>query len=116
MAKYPRLLIWQRGRELARLVSAATVDMRAEGDLKSQLRRAVISTISNIAEGAERSDREFVRYLTIALGSTAEVEAQSIVACDLGCIDDGTCARITDLTGQLARMIRSLMRYLDPPG
>ena len=116
MAKFSHLLVWQRSRELARLVSGATADMRAEGDLKSQLRRAALSIVSNIAEGAERSDRDFLRFLTIALGSTAEVEAQTIIAADLGCIDGPTHASIVDLTGQLARMIRSLMRYLGPPG
>jgi four helix bundle protein len=116
MAKYPQLLIWQRGRELLRLVSAATGAMRAEGDLKSQMRRAAISVVSNIAEGAIRSDREFHRFLSFALGSAAEIEVQIIIAADLGLIDEGCCARIVDLTGQLARMTRSLMRYLDPPG
>jgi four helix bundle protein len=116
MAKYHKLLIWQRGRELLRLVSAATAAMRTEGDLKSQMRRAAISIVSNVAEGAERPDREFHRFLTFALGSAAEIEVQAIIASDIGSIDEHTCARITDLTGQLARMIRSLMRYLDPPG
>jgi four helix bundle protein len=116
MAKYPKLLIWQRGRELLRLVSAATAGMRAEGDLKSQMRRAAISVVSNIAEGAERSDREFHHFLSIALGSAAEVEVQAIIASDIGLIDEPTCGRMVDLTGQLARMIRSLMTYLVPPG
>jgi four helix bundle protein len=116
MAKYHKLLIWQRGRELLRLVSVATAAMHAEGDLKSQMRRAAISVVSNIAEGAERSDREFHHFLSFALGSAAEIEVQIIIASDLGLVDDGVCARITDLTGQLARMIRSLMRYLDLPG
>lgn len=65
MAKFTNLRVWHQSRELLRLVSAATADMRAEGDLKSQMRRAAISVASNIAEGAERPDREFRRFLTI---------------------------------------------------
>ncbi len=116
MAKFTNLRVWQRARELLREISLVTSDMRAEGDLKSQLRRAAISVVSNIAEGAERSDREFIRFLTIALGSTAEVEAQITIACDLGLIDQATTARITDLTDHIGKMIRRLVQSMDPSG
>ena len=39
MAKFTNLRVWQQARELLRLVSTATADMRSEGDLKSQMRR-----------------------------------------------------------------------------
>ena len=116
MAKFTKLLIWQRGRELLQLVSAVTAGMRAEGDLKSQKRRAAISVVSNIAEGAECSDREFLRFLTIALGSTAEVRSQAIIATDIRCISQDAGARIDDLARQVECMIRGMMRYLGPPG
>ncbi len=116
MAKFTHLRVWQQSRELLKLVSAATADMRAEGDLKSQMRRAAISIASNIAEGAERPDREFRRFLTIALGSNAEVEAQATIAGDLGCIDPATAARLVEQTDHIGRMIRRLMNYLGPSG
>lgn len=78
------------------------------------MRRAAISVASNIAEGAERSDREFCQFLTIALGSNAEVEAQVTIAGDLGLIDAPTVAKLLDLTDHIGRMIRRLMQHMQP--
>ena len=116
MAKSTNLRVWQQARELLKLISAATADMRGEGDLKSQLRRAAISVASNIAEGAERGDREFCRFLTIALGSNAEVEAQVTIAGDIGLLDAATVATLLDRTDHIGRMIRRLMQYMEPSG
>src|SRR5687768_9820304 len=116
MAKFTNLRVWQQARELLKLVSTITADMRAEGDLKSQMRRAAISVASNIAEGAERSDREFCRFLTIALGSNAEVEAQITIAGDMGLIDPATMTVMLDHTDHIGRMIRKLMQHRSASG
>lgn len=116
MAKFTNLRVWQQARALLTLISQATADMRAEGDLKSQMRRAAISVASNIAEGAERSDREFCRFLTIAQGSNSEVEAQVTIAGDLGCIDPATVAKLLDHTDHIGRMIRKLIQHRSAPG
>ena len=116
MAKFTNLRVFQEARQLLKLVSQATADMRAEGDLKSQMRRAAISVASNIAEGAERSDREFCRFLIIALGSNAEVEAQITIAGDIGSIDAATVAKILDKTDHIGRMINKLMQHRAAPG
>ena len=106
MARFNNLRVWHEARILLQLVSAATHVMRSEGDLKSQMRRAAISVASNIAEGAERdSDREFRRFLNIAAASAAEVEAQSIIAQDIGCLDAKRAGAIVEQCRVVGRMV-----------
>jgi four helix bundle protein len=99
------------------MVSDATRSMRAEGDLKSQMRRAAISVVSNISEGSGRgSDREFRHFLAIANASAAEVEAQVIIAGDIDCLDRQTSERIGEQCRHVGRMINRLMIRLDASG
>jgi four helix bundle protein len=116
MAKATNLRVWHQARDLLKLVSTITADMPAEGDLKSQLRRAAISVVSNIAEGAERTDRDGCRLFTIALGSNAEVETQIIIAGDLGLISAATVAKIVDHTDHIGKMIRKLIQHRQGSG
>ncbi len=54
-----------------------------------QIKRAVVSVPSNIAEGAARnSSKEFINFLCIALGSLAELETQLIIAKKLGFLSE----------------------------
>lgn len=78
------LYIWQLGRELVNLIYDLT-DQKSFTDfsLKDQIRRAVVSVISNIAEGFERGTKdEFLYFLYIAKGSCGEVRSQLYVALD----------------------------------
>ncbi len=116
MAKSNNLRVWHEARTLLKLVSAITADMPAEGDLKSQLRRAAIPVVSNIAEGAERSERDGCRFFTIAMGSNAEVETQIIIAGDLRLTDAATLASMTDQTDHIGRMLRKLIQHRQASG
>ncbi len=74
---YKNLIAWQRADKLAHEVYSATSDFpKAEiFGLTSQIRRAVLSVPANIVEGyARNSKNEFRRFLTISLGSLAELE------------------------------------------
>lgn len=81
--------------------------------LCSQIRRAAISILSNIAEGFERNgDKEFLQFLSIAKASCAEVYAQLYVALDQEYIDDTQFKKIADDLEETGRIISGLMKYL----
>ena len=78
---------WQTARELTNMVYAFTDQANFNRDfgLRDQIRRAVISVMSNIAEGFEsRTDVQFINYLGMARASAGEVRAQLYIALDQG--------------------------------
>ena len=80
---YKELLVWQRSIALARDVYAYTSQLpqSEKYGLASQMQRAVVSIPSNIAEGYDRNNRkEFLQFLGIALGSSAELETQLLIS------------------------------------
>lgn len=83
--------------------------------LISQMRRASISIVSNIAEGAARKNiKEYIQFLYVSLGSLSEIETQIEVCNRLGYIDHNTdlTQRISYINSMLAGLIISLKRKL----
>ena len=81
--------------------------------LSSQLRRAVVSVPSNIAEGAARtSKREFAQFLSVARGSPAEVETQILIARDLDYLteEERILASVSDLMRSISALMKSLAK------
>ena len=81
--------------------------------LGGQLRRAVVSIASNIAEGAGRaSEKDFAHFLQVSLGSAHEVETQLHIAHQLGYITQDDLNHllmdITSIEKQLYEMIQRL--------
>ena len=77
--------------------------------LCDQLRRAVISVPSNIAEGLGRySSKEQIHFFEIAYGSLREVDCQMDIAQDLEYITEGDVRKITEQIRLVSALISGL--------
>jgi four helix bundle protein len=80
--------------------------------LMSQMQRCAVSIPSNIAEGAARqNEKEFKRFLFIALGSASELETQLIIAQNLSYISH--IDSVENKLNEIRRMIVGLIKYLE---
>jgi four helix bundle protein len=116
---YRDLLIWQKGMALAKQVYAMTPAFPADErfGLTAQMRRAVVSIPSNIAEGqARHGRREFIQFLSHAEGSLAELDTQLTLAVELGYCRprdaDGSVATVAELQKMMASLRRKLAARL----
>jgi four helix bundle protein len=113
---YRDLLVWQKAVDWVEAIYAATRSWPQEErfGLTSQIRRAAVSVPSNVAEGcARRSTAEFLRFLSIARGSLAEVETQIIIAARLGYLAQESQTALLEAADELSRMLAGLITKLE---
>ena len=106
---------WKEARALVRMVYEATNEVPFKNDrgLRDQVQRAVISVMSNIAEGFMRqTNKEFIVFLGYSLRSTAEVQSQLYAALDVHYISDDRFESLTAQCSKVARMLQGFIRYL----
>lgn len=115
--RFEDIKAWQKARELVKTVyglSSPATKLGKDFGLRDQIRRASVSVMSNIAEGfARRGDKEFRRFLSIALGSTAEVQSQLYAALDLGYITKKDFQSAYDTALETGKLITGFMQYLN---
>lgn len=111
---FKELTVWQRAVELAREIYRATRDFPAKEiyGLQSQMCRAAVSIPSNIAEGHRRgTKKDFVHFLRVADGSSAELETQIAIAetehrqCDF--------SKAKDLLTEVQKMLSAMISKLE---
>ena len=109
--QFEKLRAWQEARQLVgdvyRLLDK--FPQREQFALCDQLRRAVISVPSNIAEGTGRmSVKEQIHFLEIAFGSLMEVYCQLQIAVDLGYITDEELNEVKPKIYGVSKMVSGL--------
>jgi four helix bundle protein len=103
---------WKEAMALAKGIYELTKDFPKEETygLVSQIRRAAVSIPSNLAEGAGRnSNKEFIQYLHVSLGSLAELETQLLLLRDLGYSQS---EGINERVERVRKLLLGLIKYL----
>jgi len=111
MQSFQDLKVWNESHQLALLLYKITLKFPKEEQfgLISQIRRAVISISTNIAEGCGRgSNPDFNRFLQIALGSASEIESLLILSKDLGYLSKKDFPSLVDQVIEIKKMLASL--------
>ena len=109
---FEEIAAWQMGRDLVIKVYEVTREggFAKDWGLKDQIQRAAVSICSNIAEGFERrGNKEFVNFLWIAKGSSAEVSSQLYHLRDLELIDDKQFQELYELCKLIGASIYKLI-------
>ena len=117
MARFHRLEIYHLAIKILRETHRNLDRFRGHASLRDQMKRACISTVSNICEGSERgTDREFKQFLRIARASNSELDGQWNIAVALGLAPAGRSRAILDSVDHLGRMLSRFISRLDDSG
>ena len=109
------LAVWKDARKFTNKIYNLTNKFPKEElyGLTSQIRRATVSIMSNIAEGFDRrSDKELSNFLSIARASSSEVQNDLYIALDLNYISQAEFNQLYQEAKKIAKQINGLMNYL----
>ena len=115
MRPHENLEVWQKAIEFVVMIYERTKPFPSDEKfgLTSQVRRASISIAANIAEGAARqSDKEFLRFVSIAQGSCSEVETELLIAEKLGYLPESDYIELKASADSIGRMLVGLSKHL----
>ena len=119
MHNYKNLEVWTKAMDIVHVIYQITKpfpEIEKYG-IVSQMTRAAVSIPSNIAEGSGRnSDKDFVHFLGIALGSTYEIDTQLTLCNRIGYINQEQYNKIDTQIHELQRMIINLQNKINNKG
>lgn len=115
MSNFKKLLIWQKSMSLITKIYISTNNFPKEEafGLTSQIRRSSISIPSNIAEGFGReSNRDFLRFLNISIGSLFEMQTQLEIAKNISYLNEDEFNNLYEDSREVERMLVSFINKL----
>jgi len=113
VTNFEDLVVWQRSTDLTLKIYRLFANNKDYG-FKNQIQKASVSIANNIAEGFDRSsDKEFKRFLFIALGSTSEVRSMNYLAQKLDYISYYDYQDCNNRLIEISKMLNGLSRTLN---
>ena len=112
---YRDLVVWKRSIELVKETYKLMRFLPKEETyaLSDQIRRAVVSIPSNIAEGNGRaSSKDYARFLSMARGSKYELETQLLICVELCYLTQEQITHAMNLSEKIGRMLNVLIAKL----
>ncbi len=116
LSDYKQLIVWQKSMDLTVEIYSLVKYLPKEETyaLSDQMRRAVVSVPSNIAEGRGRLYRkEFLWFVSISRGSLYEIETQLEVCERLNYIDKSKTEKAKNLIIEISKMLNALANTLE---
>jgi four helix bundle protein len=113
---YRDLEVWQKSMSLAKEVYQVTSSFPTDEKfgLTNQMRRAAVSIPSNLAEGHARSGtQEFKHFISMAIGSVAELETQILLSAELGYLNENRKSDLFEQLDIIGKMLRGLYKSLN---
>ena len=113
--KFEDIDAWKEARKLNKIIyRISTRDpFKRDFGLTSQIQRASISVMANIAEGFDRqSNKEFIQYLNIASSSASEIQSHLYAALDLAYIREEEFKNLHEQAKMVKKLINGFIAYL----
>src|SRR6266550_4329681 len=115
MADFKKLDVWQKAHALALCIDRTRKTIRSSDytSLRNQIFTAALSIPANIAEGRRKtSEKEFARFLGIAVASASELDSHLIFARDANLISEDDFVSLVSETIVVRKMLYSLIKRL----
>jgi four helix bundle protein len=115
LSSFKELKVWQKAYSLTLEIYKITAGFpkHEQYGLSSQMRRACVSIVSNIAEGYTRKGRsEYLQFLSASYASLAELETQLLLTSDLGYMEREKLKKVFDLKDEVGAMLYTLQQKL----
>ncbi len=116
ITKFEDISAWEKSRELSKEINIIINKNKSFNNYQSlvwQILKSAGSIMDNIAEGYERGgNKEFIQFLAIAKGSSAELRSQFYRAFDLELISASEQSKLNIIAIEISKMINGLIKYL----